>query len=168
MFGDKMNKTLVLCSVGGTVSAGVLHILALCGIALGGGILLIAMCALLFICFGSAMRGAGWRGLWECQGRLDLRSGMPRVVLCGLVVLLLYGIVQGFRGGSVSYGPGETLGPEKAAIFYSAMLSLFALASLLHIAASTEGPPNKATSPNGGPAMQSGNSGAGGGPPSVS
>lgn len=142
--------------------------MALRGTAVGGGTPLIALCPLLLVCFGSAVLRVVLRGLEERQARLDLSSCVPRVVLWPCLVLTFYGFVQGYRGGKVSYRPGETLAPEKAGVFYGVLLSFFAMALLFHIATSMKDAPNKGAPPNGGPAERFGNSAVGGGPPSVS
>ncbi len=163
-----MKKALILCSVGGMISAGILHALALYGTVLGGGAPLVALFPIVFVCFGSAVLRAVLRGLEERQARLDLGSSIPKVVLWPCVVLILYGFVQGYQGGRVLYRPGETLAPEKAADFYGTLLSFFTMALLFHVAASLEDAPNKGAPPNGGPAKRSGSSGVTEGPPSVS
>jgi hypothetical protein len=164
----EMKKALILCSVGGMISAGIFHALALRGTAVGGGTPLIALCPFLLICFGSAVLRVVLRGLEERQARLDLGSSVPPVVLWPCLVLTFYGFVQGYRGGKVSYRPGEMLAPERAAVFYGMLLSFFAIALLFHIAASIGDAPNNGAPPNGGPRRSFGDSGGASRPPSVS
>jgi hypothetical protein len=131
-------RPLTIASMIGIGCAAVLHSIALFGRALGGEVPLLVLFPAMFVCFGSAVIRGVLRGLAEKKPTIDLAGFVPRWLKWCCFALIAYGFIFGFSAGKVSHHVGEELTSEKAAIFYGAMTSFFAMALFIHVGLSAK------------------------------
>jgi len=141
---QKMKKIAIVSSAFGVVCAIILHFVALSGRALGGGTPLALLFPLLFACFGSAILRVVLRGREEKKARVDFTGLVTPWLQWPCIALIAYGFLFGFGGGKVTHQFGEVLSPQKAAAFYGAMISFFAMALLVHVGLSAKNKPKPA------------------------
>ncbi len=87
----------------------------------------------LFLCFGSAVLRCVFNGIEEKKSRIDFTGLIPPWFQWPCVALIAYGFLYGFSSGKITHEFCEAISPEKAALFYSYMISFFSMALLIHV-----------------------------------